>query len=139
MLQRLGGEPESGGTTRQHLNERVGRRLTEQGLKGCAVDQELRLAIEEAVGQVHTPRVEEGNDLIDGGDQGFRGCHRAPSCRMNRVSSGVSQPGIAGTSGSPGSISMNSPSVFRKPGITRTISWRRAHANTSSIDDRLDS
>src|SRR5688572_17206817 len=139
MLQTGDGEPVTCRAAREHQDQRVVRRLPKQRLKRRAIDDELRFTFEEAVRQIHLPRVEERDDLIDGCGQTLSGCQRAPSCRMNRVSSGTSQPGIAGQSGSPGSISMNSVSVFRNPGITRTTGRLRAHTIASSTEDRLAS
>ena len=95
------GEPKAGRTPRQHQDQRIVRRLSQQRFERRAVDHKLRPAIEEAVGQIQLARVEDTSiTLIDARpDHGSSsGCHRAPSCSTNRVSSGTSQSGIVGNS-----------------------------------------
>ena len=68
--------------------------------------------------------------------QAFDGCHRAPSCSTNRVSSGHVPVRNRRKQRIARQRERHSSPFLKKPGITRAIGRGCAHANTSSIDVR---
>ena len=114
--------------------------VLEQRFERRAVDHELRPAIEEAVRQIHPARVEILDHPIDRRRSGLRAAAIAlrPAAQSAFLPGRPSRESSETADRPAASASRRSPSL-KKPGITRTIGFDRAHANASSIDVRCAS
>ena len=102
------------GPARQHQDQRIVRRWPSSVSNGAPLITNCVLRSKKPSGRSILPRVEVLDHAIDRLDQTLIGCHRAPSCSTKRVSSGTSQPGIVGNSGSPGSVSVTGVAVLEE-------------------------